>query len=133
MSAAALQNTKKKEYSCIYKLFCTLVLFFGLLYRCIRKCCKGKVSAKLQPVLSLLAFGCIGSVCLLPSALEQELLSFGQTALLSMLLLLGFTCFAGMAGAFRPYRYLKKKQKLASKQKLLPISPSSSEQHTKIA
>ena len=133
MSAAVLQNTKRKEYHCLYKLFCMIVVFFHLVYRCVRKCCKGKVTGKLQPVLSVLALGCITAVCLLPSALDQGMISLGQAGLFSVLLLLGFGCFAGMAGAFRPYRYMKKKQKFVSRRNVLTISDSASRRSTKIA
>ena len=133
MSAVVLQNTKIKEYHCLYKLFCMIVVFFHLVYRCARKCCKGKVTGRLQPVLSVLALSCITSVCLLPSALDQGMISLGQAGLFSVLLLLGFGCFAGMAGAFRPYRYMKKKQKFTSRSKILTISDSASERSTKTA
>ncbi|MBS5661269.1 MAG: hypothetical protein KHW79_08305 [Clostridiales bacterium] len=133
MSAVVLQNTKRKEYHCLYKLFCMIVVFFHLVYRCARKCCKGKVTGRLQPVLSVLALSCITSVCLLPSALDKGMISLGQAGLFSILLLLGFGCFAGMAGAFRPYRYMKKKQKFASRSKILTISDSASERSTKTA
>ena len=133
MSAVVLQNTKSKEYHCLYKLFCMIVVFFHLVYRCARKCCKGKVTGRLQPVLSVLALSCITSVCLLPSALDKGMISLGQAGLFSILLLLGFGCFAGMAGAFRPYRYMKKKQKFTSRSKILTISDSASERSTKTA
>ena len=133
MSAVALQNTKRKEYHCVYKLFCMIVVFFHLIYRCAKKCCKGKVTGKLQTVLSVSAWGCIISVCLLPSALDKGMISLGQAGLFSVLLLLGFGCFAGMAGAFRPYRYMKKKQKFVSGRKVLTISGSEAGQSTKIA
>ena len=133
MSAVVLQNTKRKEYHCLYKLFCMIVVFFHLVYRGARKCCKGKVTGRLQPVLSVLALSCITSVCLLPSALDKGMISLGQAGLFSILLLLGFGCFAGMAGAFRPYRYMKKKQKFASRSKILTISDSASERSTKTA
>ena len=133
MSAVVLQNTKRKEYHCLYKLFCMIVVFFHLVYRCARKCCKGKVTGRLQPVLSVLALSCITSVCLLPSALDKGMISLGQAGLFSILLLLGFGCFAGMAGAFRPYRYMEKKQKFTSRSKILTISDSASERSTKTA
>ena len=133
MLAVVLQNTKRKEYHCLYKLFCMIVVFFHLVYRCARKCCKGKVTGRLQPVLSVLALSCITSVCLLPSALDKGMISLGQAGLFSILLLLGFGCFAGMAGAFRPYRYMKKKQKFTSRSKILTISDSASERSTKTA
>ena len=133
MSAAVLQNTKRKEYPFLYKLFCMVVVFFHLIYRCARKCCKGKVTGRLQPVLSVLALGCITAVCLLPSALDKGMISFGQAGVFSALLLLGFGCFAGMAGAFRPYHYMKKKQQFASRRKVLTLANSTSERNTKIA
>lgn len=133
MAATVLQNTKRKEYHIFYKLFCMVVVFFHLAYRCVRKCCKGKITGKFQPVLSMLALGCITAVCLLPSALDKEMISFGQAGVFSVLLLLGFVCFAGMAGAFRPYQYMKKKQKFASRRNILTLSDSKAEQNTKIA
>lgn len=133
MVAVALQNTKRKEYHFAYKLFCMLVVFFHLIYRCAKKCCKGKVTGKLQPVLSVLALGCITLVCLLPSALDKGMISLGQAGLFSVLLLLGFGCFAGIAGAFRPYRYMKKKQKFVSRRKVLTISDSEVDSSVKIA
>ena len=84
MSAVVLQNTKRKEYHCLYKLFCMIVVFFHLVYRCARKCCKGKVTGRLQPVLSVLALSCITSVCLLPSALDKGMISLGQAGLFSI-------------------------------------------------
>lgn len=56
-----------------------------------------------------LAFACHWSSRLsLNAFLEKNNISILQTGILSVLFLGGFGLFSDLAGAFRPYRYLKK-------------------------
>lgn len=100
---------KERENGLGYRLFCMMVLFCGTLYRAVKKAMKGKCGKKLQGLFSVLAFGCLGAVIYLCACLEQDRLSLLSTVLLAIPCMAGFGLFCDFAGAFRPYRYMKKK------------------------
>lgn len=103
-------NTRREENknSLIYQMFCLAVLFCNTLYRGVKKAMKGKCGKKLQLVFSLLALGCLAATFLICASLEQEQISLFRAILLVIPSMAGFGLFCDFAGAFRPYRYLKK-------------------------
>ena len=105
----------KKKRTTIYSIYCFVVLFAGCICRMVKRVGNGKCGKAGQAVFSLLAFLCLAGTVLLCAAWESESISWLPSMLGAGSCLLGFGLFAGMAGAFRPYRYMKKKQRHSSR------------------
>lgn len=117
-------SINKKENTSVYAIYCFFVLAAGCISRGVKKLCRGKCSKAGQTFFSLLAFLCLGGAVCITAAAEGDHISFLSALLGGAALMGGFGLFAGMAGAFRPYRYLKKRAKRTSSRHMVCIAAS---------
>ena len=100
---------RKKKKTTIYSVYCFAILFAKCIWRMAKKAGNGKCTKGGQALLSLLAFLSLAGTVLFCAAWETESISWLPAVLGTSGCLLGFGMFAGLAGAFRPYQYMKKK------------------------
>ena len=120
---------KDNKSGVCYRLFCLAVVFCNAVYRSLKRLAKGKHGQKIQNIFSFLAFACLGAVVYLCAFLEKDNISILQTGLLSVLFLGGFGLFSDLAGAFRPYRYLKKQAARCSRKRNVTVVRTGEKTH----
>lgn len=111
----------KRKRTTLYSVYCFVVLIAGCICRTVKRIGNGKCGKLGQAVFSLLAFLSLIGTILLCAAWEAESISWLPAIFGAGSGLLGFGLFAGMAGAFRPYRYMKKKQRRAGRGRMMRI------------
>ncbi len=104
-------TTIKKNQTTLYSVYCFIVLLVGGICRMVKKAGNGKCGKFGQVFFSLLAFLSLTGTVMVCAAFEAETISWFIAVLGAAFCMLSFSVFAGMAGAFRSYRYMKKKQK----------------------
>ncbi len=127
---ATTKNTNEMNNSFSIRLVGMLVYFGGGIYRGVKRMMRGKCGKKLQVLFTCLALFCLGAVFYICGALEHDQLSLISAIALAVPSMAGFALFCDFAGAFRPYRYLKKQGIRQARQRRIVAIPLANNDET---
>jgi len=122
MTVAVERRENKNNFG--YRLFCMVAFLVGGIYRGVKRTVKGRCGKKMKMVFSGLAVACLMLVFYLCSLLEQDRISLFSAILLVVPSLAGFGMFCDFAGAFCPYRYMKKQGNRQARNRNIMQMPS---------